>query len=167
MNSPLPRWASVWAWLDDPVGAFRRGEVSGEDVARFKEYMRYKDECQNLCRGVIFQRDRDCCLACAATASLNLAHITPVSAFVAEAGSLTAMIDSYTEDNLITLCEDCHAAFHMRRPASEDSQRRRAIVLGVFGGRMQRRGWETAAQFYSLAARPEPIPVRFRRLGMV
>lgn len=163
----LPPWASVQEWLNHPQSALERGHISRDDIEDFKAYMHFKDDCQDLCRKIIYQRDRHSCLACGATGALNLAHLTPVGAFIHQAGRITALIDAYTEDNLVTLCEPCHMAFHMVGRLSVDYQRRQLAVRGIFAHRMRQRQWVSAAEFYGLTTRPEPLPVQLRKRGLI
>ncbi|MHC1588392.1 MAG: HNH endonuclease [Methermicoccaceae archaeon] len=90
---------------------------------RSKRYREIKSKLQDEWRDKIFSRDQYQCRACGSKEHLHLAHITTVRAFLLAAKAAGEEIDNpeklekvmrkaYREDNLITLCSNCHKAYH-------------------------------------------------------
>jgi 5-methylcytosine-specific restriction endonuclease McrA len=83
-----------------------------------QKYREIKGKYLDLWRSRIFARDNYKCNVCGSNdiSRLNLAHVTPVLSFVRafskELGLETAIMLSFREDNLITLCGTCHRIQH-------------------------------------------------------
>ncbi len=80
-------------------------------------YRELKNSLQDEWRERIFKRDDYRCQACGfdEVEFLNLAHITSTRTFLMRSNLKdmeTSMRDSYSEDNLITLCSTCHRCQH-------------------------------------------------------
>lgn len=89
-----------------------------------REYGRRKKALQERWREDIFERDGFRCISCGSEDSLDLAHVTSVTAFVRATFVLEAMDYSYRDDNLVTLCRHCHDVQHGSR---RDPDTRRAL----------------------------------------
>jgi len=61
---------------------------------------------------IIFERDKYKCRICGSNYKLNLAHITDKKILINKLGGRTGIPFSYRYDNLVTLCKDCHNAYH-------------------------------------------------------
>ena len=62
-------------------------------------------------RPLIFDRDIYRCRACGSNGSLELAHITPVEV-MSDTYGYTGVEWSFSWDNLVTLCRECHKCYH-------------------------------------------------------
>jgi 5-methylcytosine-specific restriction endonuclease McrA len=95
---------------------------------------------------IIFKRDGFKCVVCGNSdrKNLDLAHVTPYSDFktqgidnwglsVKESISL-----SYSDDNLVTLCSDCHYGYH------SNCQEKAKKVQDYFNDIYEKRGWVKA-----------------------
>jgi hypothetical protein len=103
-------------------------------------YQKYRAPLQAKWRPHILARDAHKCRACGAKEALEVAHITDAVAFVRAAGHHRAVTFSYRWDNLMTLCEGCHAVSHARRWKKEDVERRQR-VFEVQESLRKVRGW--------------------------
>lgn len=71
-----------------------------------------KSKAKTRWRQRIFLRDGGRCLACGATSSLELAHVTPTRDFLDEGSDASIAVQaSYRNDNLLTLCRACHVCY--------------------------------------------------------
>ena len=87
-------------------------EESIHRIERSKLYRETKQKYQEEWRPKIFERDGHKCRACGSPYNLQLAHITTVRAFVIGEELEEAMRLAYSDDNLVTLCSDCHGINH-------------------------------------------------------
>ncbi|MES2153896.1 MAG: HNH endonuclease signature motif containing protein [bacterium] len=91
-------------------------------------YQRYRQPLQAKWRPFILERDKRRCRVCGGRDDLEMAHITDAVAFVRAAGSHRGVTFSYRWDNLMTLCDGCHAVSHSHRWRAEDVPRREAVA---------------------------------------
>ena len=83
-----------------------------------RKYREIKAKYMDLWRPIIFARDNYKCIVCGSNekSRLNLAHVTPVLSFVRafskDLNFETAIMLSFREDNLVTLCGTCHRIQH-------------------------------------------------------
>jgi len=102
---------------------FEMDETQTIRIERRKAYREIKSKLQDEWRDKIFSRDQYQCRVCGSKERLQLAHITTVRAFLLAAKAAGEKIEdpekleevmrkAYREDNLVTLCEKCHKAYH-------------------------------------------------------
>ncbi len=129
-------------------------------TAALEAYGRYRQPLQARWRPLILERDRRRCRACGARDGLEVAHITDAVAFVRAGGHHRAVTFSYRWDNLVTLCDGCHALQHAWSFGRDEVEPREA-VLGLFEGLRRLRGWHSP--FAVLPPGLVPAPLRPRR----
>jgi hypothetical protein len=99
--------------LPSEVNHPERPKPLSENFEDWPEYRKRKLEYQAIWRERIFQRDGRQCQWCHITqgeAPLELAHITDCKDFYLARHNMDDIEKSYSEDNLTTLCVQCHKA---------------------------------------------------------
>jgi hypothetical protein len=91
------------------------------------EYQKYRAPLQQKWRPLILARDRNKCRVCGGKDGLEMAHLTDAVAFVRAAGTRHGVTFSYRWDNLLTLCDACHATSHSHRWGTEEVELRMRI----------------------------------------
>lgn len=116
-----------------------------------KEYNRYKKYLLSKWRRKIFDRDDNRCRYCKSDERLQLAHITDcpifLNAYQRKIGWRKALRLSFRGDNLVCLCNKCHASYHKYvKDIDNGNTQRGKDVFRLFSQLKKERKWTTIKQ---------------------